>query len=294
VLLGFAGPKEEAQAIKARLTEFLQDHLKLELSQEKTLITHASTEAARFLGYEIVVHQANSKHDARGRRSLNGAIGLRLPLEVLQTKCAQFMKHGRVCHRAELMQDDDFSIMTQYQAEYRGLVQYYLLAENVGWLAQLQWVMQGSLLRTLAAKHRSTQRQIKRKYQSRVDTSSGKLKCLEIKVKRDGKKPLIARFGGIPLRHQKRAVLKDQMPVHAKVTRTEILKRLLADRCEICGQEGNCQVHHVRKLADLNVKGRKEKPLWMQIMAARRRKTLVVCQNCHRDIHAGKLQQPSS
>ncbi|MCX4774998.1 reverse transcriptase/maturase family protein [Streptomyces sp. NBC_01285] len=42
-LLGFAGPKAEAEEIKERLARFLHDDLKLELSPEKTLITHART-----------------------------------------------------------------------------------------------------------------------------------------------------------------------------------------------------------------------------------------------------------
>ena len=47
--------KAEAEEIKRRLAQFLQDDLKLELSETKTLITHARTDAARFLGYEITV-----------------------------------------------------------------------------------------------------------------------------------------------------------------------------------------------------------------------------------------------
>ncbi|MFE2720442.1 hypothetical protein ACFXKI_53630 [Streptomyces mirabilis] len=48
------------------------------------------------------------------------------------------------------------------------------------------------------------------------------------------------------------------------------------------------QVHHVRKLADLNRPGRSERPVWVRIMAMRKRKALVVCERCHQDIHAGR------
>lgn len=289
ILLGFAGPKAEAKEIKRQLAEFLRDSLKLELSQEKTLITQASTEPARFLGYDIVVHQVNSKQDRTGRRCVNGGIGLRVPLDVIQAKCRQFMEKGRVTHRAELLEDDDFSIIQQYQSEYRGVVQYYLLAENVGWFQKLHWVMQGSLLKTLAAKHKTSLKQMKCQLGSTTITPHGPIRCLETQIQREGKKPLIARFGGIPLRQQSKAVLTDQKPLHVRIVRNELVKRLLADKCEICGYHGKCQVHHVRKLADLNMKGRRAKPLWMQIMAARRRKTLVVCSDCHRAIHAGLL-----
>jgi hypothetical protein len=187
------------------------------------------------------------------------------------------MEKGRVIHRAELLEDDDLSIIQQYQSEYRGIVQYYLLAENVGWFQKLHWVMQGSLLKTLVAKHKTSLKQMKRKLNSSTITPHGPSRCLEAQLPREGKKPLIARLGGIPLRQQSKAVLTDQEPLHVRIVRNEWVKRLLADKCEFCDYSGNCQVHHVRKLADLKVKGRREKPLWMQIMSARRRKTLVVC-----------------
>jgi hypothetical protein len=86
LLLGFSGPREEAEQIKQRLQEFLQETLKLELSQEKTLLTHARTEAARFLGYEIVTLDADCKHDHRGQRCINGAPGLKVPAAVICKK----------------------------------------------------------------------------------------------------------------------------------------------------------------------------------------------------------------
>ena len=50
-LLGFIGPRSEAEEIKQHLGRFLEEELKLHLSETKTLITHARSEAARFLGY---------------------------------------------------------------------------------------------------------------------------------------------------------------------------------------------------------------------------------------------------
>ena len=58
----------------------------------------------------------------------------------------------------------------------------------------------------------------------------------------------------------------------------------------MCGSLVDVQVHHVRALSDLNVKGQREKPLWIQLMAARRRKTLVVCRPCHLNVHGGDWQ----
>jgi group II intron reverse transcriptase/maturase len=284
-LLGFSGPREEAEQIKQRLQAFLHEALKLELSQEKTLITHARTEAARFLGYEIVTLDADCKHDHRGQRCINGAPGLKVPTAVIGKKCSGYMRRGKPMHLAARRHETDFSIVTQYQAEYRGLVQYYLLAFNVHRLWQLHWVMSLSLVKTLANKFRTSVRQIRRKYQKTMVTPHGTHKVLEVVIERgEKKKPLVACFGGIELRWQKGAILDDQ-PREVFSVRSEVAQRLLAKECELCGAEGSCEVHHVRKLADLNQPGRSEKPLWVKRMAARRRKTLVVCRSCHEAVH---------
>lgn len=287
-LFGFAGPREEAEDIKRQLGEFLRDHLKLELSQEKTLITHAHTEVARFLGYEIATQHENTKHDRLGHRSVNGRIVLRAPTTVIEKKCSIYMKHGKPIHRPELRNDDDFTIMSRYQLEYRGIVQYYLLAQNVPQFWKLHWIMKESLLKTLASKHKGKVTAMVKKYQATTETPHGTMKCLQVIVPREGKKPLVARFGGIPLRRQNTAILTDQPFLVFRNQRNELLKRLLADKCEMCGAKENIEVHHIRKLADLHTKGRAEKPAWAKRMAARHRKTLVVCQDCHRAIHAGR------
>src|SRR5437660_3654867 len=121
MLLSFIGPKAEAEAIKAQLQRFLKEQLKLELSEEKTLITHATTQAARFLGYEIVTQHADDKIARDGRRAVNGKIGLRVPVDVIEQRCASSMRKGKPAHRRDLLQDDDFTIIDRYQSEYRGL-----------------------------------------------------------------------------------------------------------------------------------------------------------------------------
>src|SRR5215468_745793 len=286
-LLGFSGAREEAEQIKNQLGEFLRDQLKIELSQEKTLITHARTEAARFLGYEIVSQDADDKHCRKvNRRCINGAPGLKVPVDVIRAKCSKYMKRGKPIQRAERLSDSDFTIVAQYQAEYRGVVQYYLRAFNVHRLWKLHRVMKLSLAKTLADKHRSSVRKMIRKYQTVVSSPHGALKALEVIQPRGAdKKPLAARFGGIELRRQKYTVMNDRPPQVYNSLRSELIQRLLAEECELCGSELNCEVHHIRKLADLNQPGRKEKPQWVKRMAMRRRKTLIVCQKCHEEIH---------
>jgi group II intron reverse transcriptase/maturase len=288
-LLGFSGPKKEAEEIKSRIKAFLQDELHLSLSDAKTMITHATTTPARFLGYEIRTQHADDKLDRRGQRSVNGVIGLFVPRSTIEQQCSRYMKRGRPERRPLLRHDHDHSIVTRYQSEFRGYVQYFALAQDVFRLSKLQWVMQTSLLKTLAAKHKTTVTKVARKHTTTVQTPHGLRKCIETIVKRDGgRKPLVARFGGIPLKRQPHAVLIDDPPVKVGPRHSELIQRLLAGQCELCGATANIEVHHIRKLADLNQPGRPEKPAWLRLMARRRRKTLVTCRRCHHDIHAGR------
>lgn len=290
-LLGFAGPKHEAREITAKIRTFLRGELALELSESKTLITHAVSQAARFLGYEVRVLHEDSKV-TNGRRSINGSPGLFVPEQVLRTKTALYTTRGKPASRGTLLHDDDFSIVAKYQAEYRGLVQYYLLAQNVSRLGRLHWTMETSLLKTLAHKHRSTVHKMSHKYRSILETPHGPRRCLQVTVERgEGRKPLVARFGGFPLKRERNVTLTDVRPVMAPAY-NELIKRLLAERCEMCGSTANLEVHHIRRLADLDRPGRREKPAWIKLMARRKRKTLAVCRNCHTAIHAGRISQP--
>lgn len=114
-LLGFAGPKREAEEIKARIRQFLRDDLKLELSESKTLITHAASQPARFLGYDIKTQYADTRITG-GLRGVNGTIGLFVPRQVIRQRCALYMKRGKPVHRGVLIHDSDYSIVSQYQA----------------------------------------------------------------------------------------------------------------------------------------------------------------------------------
>jgi len=285
-LLGFTGPKAEAEEIKQRLAQFLRDDLKLELSQDKTLITHARTGAARFLGYEITV-QHNDRQCTGGQRYVNGNIGLRVPRSVVKAKSAPYLLRGKPARRTQIINRDDYNIVATYGVEYRGIVQYYLLAGNIQLLHRLRWVMLTSLLKTLASKHRSTVTKMAAKHKAKVVTPSGPRTCFEAVVEREGRKPLVARFGGIPLKRQKMAFIDDRIYGRGAHPRKELVTRLLKGRCELCEHSGQVQVHQVRKLADLDPSGPTQ-PAWAHAMARRRRKTLIVCAACHDYIHTGQ------
>lgn len=247
-------------------------------------ITHARTETARFLSYDIKVLQCDSKHDSRGQRSINGAIGLKVPEDKLNGKMTEYMRRGKPIHRKERTINSDYDIITQYQAEFRGFAQYYLLAYNAHTMQKLKRTMELSLAKTLANKYKTTVNKIFQKYSKWHITKDGKYKVLMVEVARDSKSPLIAYFGGIKLAYHKNISICDAPP---KVynTRSELISRLMNKECELCGQEAKLEMHHVHKLKDLY---KNTKPEWVKRMISMRRKTLAVCEKCHDDIHYGR------
>jgi group II intron reverse transcriptase/maturase len=287
VLLGFIGPKAEAEQIKAELARFLRETLALELHPDKTLITHARTGAARFLGYQITV-QHSSTRLTRGRRTVNGKVALRVPKDVITAKCAPYRHQGKPWHRPRLLNLDDYDIVRIYAAEYRGIVNYYLLACNVWRLATLRWNAETSMLKTLGAKHKSTVAMMAARHKAKVITGNGPRTCFEARLQRKGKKDLIARFGGIVLKRDKRAVITDPAPVPVHPPRKELIDRLRRRWCELCDHGATVTVHHVATLAQLGKPG-PDQPAWAALMARKRRKTLIVCRSCHDYIHANPV-----
>jgi group II intron reverse transcriptase/maturase len=291
-LLGFAGPLVEANQIKESIATFLNTKLKLTLSATKTLITHAHTGRARFLGYEIGIMESQTKLDrTRGTRTVNGKVGMYIPEDVIQAKRKRYLRDGKPIHRTELLNDSEYDIISRYQGEYRGLVNYYGMAQNIAELGYIRWTMETSLLKTLACKNQTSVMQETKRLESTIQTPEGPRKCLKLIIQREKKKPLRAIFGGLPLKRRKNPTIEDRVILPYPRTTSEIVERLINDTCEVCGSKENVEMHHVRHLKDLNKKGKREMPLWMKIMISRKRKSMPLCRRCHMDIH---LNRPKS
>jgi group II intron reverse transcriptase/maturase len=294
-LLGFNGPRSAAEEIKWRLGTFLHEELKLELSQTKTLITHARTGAARFLGYEVTIRQVDERRTVRHNReglrtkcrAVNGQIGLQVPKDVSEDHCRSCRKGRKAIHRAESINESDFSITTRYQSKYRGIANYFRLAYNLHTLSKLRWVMEISLTKTLAAKFKRSVSQIYEKYDAELEVQGKKYHALQVVIPRQGKKPLVATWGGVSLAWDIRATLEEQ-PKNRWNSRSELEQRLLADFCELCGDAQKIEVHHVRKMSSLHQYPGRPKPLWALRMIALRRKTLLLCRTCHEDVDLGR------
>lgn len=293
-LIGVIGSKEDAKQVKVNVGQFIQEQLHLELSQEKTLITHGA-DFARFLSFQITAStEQNSTRTKAGyiKRSYTGRIKLYVPrdkwLKRLLSYGALKIHYDKdngnkevwepVC-RSGLRNLDDLEILNQYNAEIRGLYNYYRIAHNATVLNNFLYVMKYSMYKTFAGKYRTSMRKIIRKYTKDKDfviTYQGK----------SGEKSVM--FYNQGMRRDTHVSATDPDIIgRAKENRnyTSLIQRLQGCQCEWCGAIGvEIEIHHVKKLKDLS--GRAE---WERHMIARRRKTMALCHNCHVKLHAGKL-----
>jgi len=294
-LLGFSGPKAEAREIKELLKRFLTETLHLELSDSKTLITHARHEQARFLGYDICVMQCDTKqsqYKGSKRRSINGAIRLDIPREKIERTISQLphSRQGKVKHRAELVNSSDYEIVSHYRLEYLGLLNYYQYAHNVARLNSVKYYMEMSMMKTLAHKHKTSVSKLYRKHHAQITVKGKSYTVLQFAYQtKEGIKYLT--WGGWALKRKQKitTIGQDTISRWRWSNRSDIQTRLEKGECEVCGSDKDIEVHHIRKLKDLKKRwqGRKDKPLWVKRQIALNRKTLVVCRKCHTNIHQG-------
>ncbi len=291
-LVGIIGSREDAEAVKAWLSTYLKKELQLDLSAEKTLITHAKNKV-RFLGYDIRRgdNKRRVKVNKKQGRGVQRTCMQKLILLMPREKCEAFVKEygqrqgwqGR--ERIHLFHHSELEILMIYNAEIRGFLNYYALADNLtSIVSSILWLTTTSFLKTLAAKRRSTLKKVARslkrgpnRYVIPFERRDGKIKeyALVASSKQIERKEVT--YGEV-----------DVIPSTWKFRgRTELGRRLRAHQCEWCGTgEGSMEVHHVRKLKDL-----KGKKAWERQMIARRRKTMVLCKKCHVDLHAGRLNE---
>jgi len=286
-LIGISGSKDDCIQIKQWLSEFMGNTLNMELSEEKTLITH-SNKHARFLGYDIKVRRngqvKRSEKRKHSQRSLNNMLELTVPL---QDKIMGFLFSKNVIRQVDgeirpskrnsLLRCTDFEIASTYNAELRGICSYYSLASNYSKLNYFAYLMEYSCLMTLAAKHKSSMSKIRVKYKD----GNGKW-GIPYETKKGKKRCYFADYRECKAVNGQDAITRAEL--FNSYTRTTFESRLAAKSCELCGttNAAHYEIHHIHKVKDLKGKAR-----WEQVMIAKRRKTMVVCRACHKMIHNG-------
>lgn len=295
------GNKRVATEIRERMGSFLKDDLQLELNRNKTLITHME-DKVRFLGYEITKNKDNTcltkGHDGSKRRYVNGKIALLVPYDVIQDKIQQYAKNGKPADIPARISQTVLETLTQYNAEIRGLYNYYCLANNVG--ARLHWFKYyhyTSLLKTVANKEKMSTTKILKKYGVKTKRKDGmgtrKIFGVPYETK-EGTKTLTYFNHSLVKSRSPKGDLSDIIP-DKKFMYSSLAERILASECELCGKRSenpkDFEVHHVRRLKDIKNKYKNKTsptPNWVITMSAKNRKTLVVCKKCHLDIHGGR------
>lgn len=295
-LIGVNGTKEEAEWVKQQLASFISTTLKMELSQEKTLITHSNS-YARFLGYDVRVRRDNKKLKPGGashktRRSLSNMTELCVPFN---DKIRKFLFAKGIVeqkadgtlfpvHRKPLVSNTDLEIVMTYNSELRGICNYYSMASNFCKLSYFAYLMEYSCLKTLAAKHKSTVGKMKKQFRC------GKRWGIPYQTKRGTARCLFAEYAECKGSANGIDTIPRQDIIFGYATNS-IEKRLKARVCELCGTTDSAcyEIHHVNKVKNL-----KGKEPWERAMIAKRRKTLVVCQECHYKIHGKSLNSEPS
>lgn len=289
-ILGVIGSKEDALRIKEDIKSFLSESLALELSEEKTLITHTG-KSAKFLGYEITVTRNNhQRRDVQGRlrRTYGKRVRLNVSMATLRDKLLEYgameikLRNGKEIWkpkcRSGLIFNDDLEILDRYNRETVGFCNYYLIANNCVVLHNFRYIMEYSMYKTFAGKYRSTVRKINKKYRLN--------KLFTVKYEQKG---VIKSRTFYKTSFKRRTTAFngscDIEPYSiADASRTNLTDRLKAEKCELCGATGKLIMHHVRNLKDL-----KGKESWKRLMSARKRKTIALCPSCHRLRHLGKV-----
>lgn len=293
------GSKAMAEEIKSKIAQFMNDALHLELSPEKTKITNLSNENVRFLGYDISKSKEDSKQvvDTLGRkkRSVNGTIQLLVPGQVIQDKLKPFRKRGKSYPYVARVNLPVMDIINLYNAEIRGLYNYYCLATDVSKkLATFKFYHYYSMIKTIARKEKSTVRKVIRKYGIDVPrkVGTGTMRVVGIRYNTKTGQNTMMYFND-SLKKVNKPLGECSDTFGQIFSGGQLMKRIDANVCELCGAEtDDLQIHHVRKLKDVMKKYRKHGksvPSWVRTMSVIKRKTLVVCHDCHVKIHNGKL-----
>ena len=290
-LIGIIGSKKDAEIIKNDIAIFLSDRLKLELSQEKTLITIA-TDKARFLGFDIRARKQSGlkRKTKRGcyARNYGGHIVLEAPTELIKKKLLSLSameikvvndkEIWKPKARKSLCCKQDIYILNQYNSEVRGICNYYAIANNSSKLHKFRYIMEYSMYKTFACKYRTTKADIIERYRLNKDFA------VKYKDYKGNEKVRVFWKGSLARKNFPKDAEVDMVFSSKPITyknNPSLAKRLKANTCEWCGKyTADVVMHQARTLKDLD----KSLP-WNAHMIKINRKTLVVCPQCHEKIH---------
>lgn len=280
-LVGVIGTKDDSEKIKSDIAKYMQEHLKLELSAEKTLITHAQKDA-KFLGFNISVNSSKAlKRNRKGilRRAFGSKVMLKLSSETVKEKLQTLgvvkfaEKDGKTVWKPKIrtalvgMQAD--KMLAKYNLEIRGFYNYYCIANNVAaTCTNFGYIMRYSLYKTLARKYNSSLRKIIRKY------TKDKVFSIPYRDSKGNEKRRILYHDGFKRKTVGFHETCDSI-LYTPFPKRSLAERLRKNVCEVCGEKGPLVMHHIR-----NLKSADKNTPWGRQMLLMHRKTIAVCEEC--------------
>jgi group II intron reverse transcriptase/maturase len=292
-LIGLCGSQATAEEIKEQVKTFLQDHLKLTLSEEKTRITNARTEEAWFLGTTLtignggeakVVQQKTSKGKTIQRRSTGWATILKAPMDKLLKRLKErgfCTGTGEPIAKGLWTPLDADQIIQLYSSVNRGLQNYYRFVDNWKQCSRIQYILKFSLAKTLAQKYKISVPKVFKRFGQE----------LSVLIKGRGGKP-----GRQVSFYQNQDWAKNKLAFQVgnqnnmDVVRTLVRLRTrskLGMPCCICGEvRKQIEMHHVRHIRKMSNK--RVAVGFNRLLRAMNRKQVPICSDCHGKIHRGE------
>jgi hypothetical protein len=289
-IIGIGGPRTLAEQVKEELRTFLKDSLKLTLSEEKTCITHARSEEAQFLGTLITVGGGsgpekialtkNGSGHLMKRRTTGSEIRLQIPLKKVLQKL--HIKGFCTANGYPLAKNgwtllDADQIIMLYSSINRGLQNYYRFADNFQQLSRIQYILQFSLVKTLAKKYQVSVKHIFRKF--------GKNVTITVKGQNGKKDRVVSFYLNHDWAEQREGFRANDASIDLIQWGVRMRTRSKRGKaCCVCNATTQVEMHHLRHIRKT---GGKKPTGFNEILQALNRKQIPVCKTCHQKIHRG-------
>lgn len=295
-LLGYIGTKQNADNIFKEIVEFLKINLKLDISIEKSKVLD-KCEDIKYLGYYITMPNytevRKENKDGVSKRINITKPKFKVPVDnminfVRKNGYGSYVENTST-HRSFLINFDDIEIIKQYNAELRGVMNYYQFAMNAKQIiGKVQWLAHYSLLKTLGAKHKCSVAQIFKKGIIKVRDHRKTGKIWYKQIHHNNSDIEIFNIKDIDSKNifdlKDNHICYDKSDVKVINLHNSAIMKLINDECMMCGTKEKVVLHHKNPIRNIP----KTDPLWKKVQKMRQRKVIALCNNCHIRLHSGK------
>ena len=299
-IVGVCGGHSLAEGIKQQIQEFLKQHLKLTLSEEKTRITNARQEESNFLGTILKLGDGKEAKLTKARNGIGKerkfkrrSTGWQTVMKAPLAKLIQRLKEkgfcsseGRPKPKAGWAYLDADQLINHYSSINRGIQNYYRFSDNWWQLSRIQYILQYSLAMTLGRKYKISTAQVFKRFGKKLSYT------LKRRGAREGveKEQKISFYLNEDWKKQRDGFqIGSERPDLVRIGQRMRTRSKLGQPCCICGkgaEQVKVEMHHVRHLRKQS--GKRVAKGFNQILRNLNRKQIPVCKECHEKIHRGE------